>query len=423
MKKTDVMGYLCYALMLAIAVTVGLTVVRPIFSDTSLAAFAPMNQIGFVILAVLAGVIINAVLIEVGHLVGAKIGKYKVISWCCLGFCFKRNDKDKMKFCFSNFEGITGDTKIVPLDEKKSNPKPMIYFPLLFLLLEVVGCVAVIAMAGAFGGVWFWWKAFVAVILAIAGMLYLYDIFPAALDNKNDGYLLTILTNETNKVAYNQILIAENKMASGEKVENSPIYDKVTNFTFRINNVSLYQRLAEEKIDEALAINEKTIASKDTVSTSIFNDAVTQKVALTLAYKPLAEGKEMFIALPLDQKKYIASMNSAAAVRAYILISGLVEDSITETKLALDRVDASVKKDQSELQTTEEKLMKKAIDIVIAAHPDWDFSDYGLGKTVEVKKEEPKPEEKTEVQDSKETIAAPKEAAPVEESKHLDDKK
>jgi hypothetical protein len=223
----------------------------------------------------------------------------------------------------------------------------------------------------------------------LAAMIYLYDIFPAALDARNDGYLLTILTNKTNQEAYNQILIAEDRMGKGLQPLPTPVYDSVTDFTARVNDVTFYQKLAARDVDGALAILEKTIACKAKVSTSVYQEAISQKTALIVANKPLAEAKEFYIALPLDSKKYIASLVSASCVRSYVLISGLIEESLNETQEGLNRADSALKK-AADKKPIEEALLKEAVLKVLSAHPDWDLSDYGYS----LKKEEPKAEEK-----------------------------
>ncbi|MFA6620092.1 MAG: hypothetical protein WCS90_03055, partial [Bacilli bacterium] len=95
------------------------------------------------------------------------------------------------------------------------------------------------------------------------------------------------------------------------------------------------------------------------------------------------------IALPLDSKKYVASLCSAAAVRTYVLVSGLIEESLNETEEALNRADAALRKAGADKKPIEEALLKDAVAKVLAAHSDWDLSGYGYGAPKdEVKKED-----------------------------------
>ncbi len=384
MKRSNLWGWIIYIAMLVIAVVVGLVVVRPYFNREILAP-VPMNGIVFILLAVLLGVIGNALLVELGHLLGAKAGGYKVLSWNCLGFTFKRDTNDKFRFCFSNFDGLTGETKVGPKDIKKSNPSLMGYFSLLLFLLEVIGLVIVIVLGGMAeandpANPIIWWKVFAIVVLTVGGMIYLYDIFPAPLDSKNDGYVLVIASNKTNRVAYNQMLKAEYDAALGLPVEELPIYEDVTDFTERVNQVSVYRHLAKHEYVEALSIVEKTIACKGKVSDTTYRSAVAQKCSLLLLNGQFEEGREYYVSIPLDCKKFIASMENAPANRAYILISGLIESSIQETTQALDHADTAIRNADKDKQDIEEDLIRIALQMVIKAHPDWDMSAYNSGE-------------------------------------------
>ncbi|MCH4277575.1 MAG: hypothetical protein LKF89_01450 [Bacilli bacterium] len=387
MKKNDAMGYVAYGLMIAIGLIVGFIVLRPVFSTYY--NYAPLPPVVIVLLALLGGILINALLIELGHLLGAKVGKYTVVKSICLGVGFKRTKDGKKKMTFSNFDGLTGETIVIPNDIKKSNPRHMIYFPLLFLLIEVIGLVAgMIAfktLAASEQSYW-WWYSFLVIILAMAGMIYLYDIFPFPLDSKNDGYLLPILTNDTNKEAYNQMLQSEYNLSMGLPEENTPVYDSVTDFTVKINNVTLFKKLQAKDYDGALDIIEKTIASKKNVSSGVYNEAMAQKCAIYLLKKPLGEAKQYYIDMPLDDKKYIASLSTSASVRAYLLISGLVEESYSESEEALNKADQALRH-SGDKRPIETALLKDALDKVAEAHKDWDFTSYAPLFESEDKKE------------------------------------
>ena len=404
MKKNDLMGYLVYAIMIGIAIGVGLGVIRPLFTTYNAALQGNLGVV-FVLLAVIGGIIFTALMLELGHLLGAKAGKYKVISWNCLFFQFKKDEKGKTKFSFANFDGITGETKFIPLDSKKSNPRHVIYTPLVFFLLEVVVCSVLMVLGKTFAETdasWMWSFIVGVVVLTVGGMIFLYDIFPAALDGKNDGYLIPILNNETNVYAYNEMLIAENAMMKGQKVTSTPVYQSVTDFTYRLNDVTIYNRLAEGDYNGALEINDLTIKSKDKVSRRIYNNAIAQRTAIDLYRKPLDEAKEEYISLPLEEKKYIESLASAPAVRAYILISGLINDSINETKGAMDQADAAIKASGEDKRKVEERLMRFALKKVLEKHPDWDFSEYNLNKDSLTKNKSEETEKKEETPESKE---------------------
>ncbi len=378
MKKNDVMGYIVYAIMLGAAVGVGFGVIRPLLTDKSITGQLPMEGFLLILLSVLAGLVLTAVVLELGHLLGAKIGGYKVASWTCLGIAFKRDKQGKMKVGFGGFDGLTGETKVVPNDVEKSNPRPFIFMPLVLFLLEVILCVALIVFgnnSAVQGAVTL--KIVGITVLTVGCLIFIYDIFPAALDSKNDGAYFVIFNSKTNVIAYNQILMAEDKMAHGEDVGETKIYESVTDFTVKLNEVALYKALNEKNFDEALRINEFTINSKNSVSSKIYLNAVAQKMALHLYLNPLDEAKEEYINLKLEEKKFIANLSTGPAVRAYILISGLVEESEGETKLAMDKAEVAIKNSGEDKRSAEEYLMKEALKKIIKKHENWDFSEYG----------------------------------------------
>ena len=100
-------------------------------------------------------------------------------------------------------------------------------------------------------------------------------------------------------------------------------------------------------------------------------------MALHLYLNPLDEAKEEYINLKLEEKKFIASLSTGPAVRAYILISGLVEESEGETKLAMDKAEIAIKNSGEDKRSAEECLMKEALKKIIKEHKNWDFSEYG----------------------------------------------
>lgn len=383
MKKNDTMGYVVYALMLITAVLVGLLVLQPEFGSDA-AKTLTMHPVVIVLVAIVIAIILTGVLIEAGHLLGAKIGKYDVSSSVALGIGFKKDKEGKKKFFFGNFDGITGETIIVPKDVKKSNPHPFIYFPLLFVLVEIIAFVVLVVIAGSNinkgDPSLFWLKVGGETGITIACMIVLYQIFPFALDAKNDGYLLTILNSKANVEAYNEMLIADDRASKGLEPLPTPVYDDVTDFTVVVNDITLYADFAKKDYDGALAVLEKTIASKKHVSPSVYKSAEANKLAIIIKTKPLAESKKYFIALPIEIKKFMAGLTTIAAVRSYILANGLIEESVSETEAALEKAPDVLRKLPKERKAQEKAMIKEDVELVMKAHPDWDLSDYGYGE-------------------------------------------
>lgn len=395
MKKNDINALVVYVIMLAIAIVTGLVFIRPTFAEFN--ASIPLNNgFLFILLSVLGSILFNATIIELGHVIGAKVGGYEIYSVCVLWFSLKKR-KGKMRFRIANFDGLTGETKVTPKDVSKSNPKPAIYFPMLFLLLEVIANIFLISFASVLqdsNNSWPWWKAFAIVFLAAAFMIYIYQIFPAQLDNKNDGYLFAILTNQTNKEAYNNMLLSEYKMAIGEEVGELPVYDKVTDYTSRINDLTFYKKLDNLEYAEAIAICEKTISCENDVSDRVFFTAVSNKVSLMILSNQIEEAREYWISQKHDTKKTVLTGFNAPSVRAYMLISAILDASETETKRALELAEGSIRTSATNKKSVEEKLINISFDEIVKAHPDWDLSEYQ--DDPEEKEEEAEEEEESE---------------------------
>jgi hypothetical protein len=378
MKKNDLWSWLVYALMVLIIVVVGWFIVRPILNNEN--TVLPINAIALVLLSVAVGIIVNAFVMELGHLTGASMGNYAIASWIVLGFGFKRDRKGKMQFVFASFDGLTGETRIVPKDVQKSNAKHYIYLPLVYFLLEVIICVGFIVVSSSMISdgdySWSWVKIAAIIDLAVGGVIFFYDIFPVRLDSMNDGCRLAILNNPANKLAYNQMLITQDKIERGEPLDDTPVYDQVTDFTAEINNAAIYRKLASSDFDGALSVIEKTIASKSLVSLGVYQDAIAQKVSILLLTKPLSGAKDFFINLPLEDKKYIAQLTTMPSIRAYLLASALIEESYSESLVALSKVESLRKKINEQQTPVEEKLLKLSVQKIKDIHADWDFSQY-----------------------------------------------
>ncbi len=376
--------------MLAMAVVVGFFVLRPDFSSSS--ANFTMNVYVLVLLSILVGVVITSLFLEFGHFLGAKIGGYEITAWICLGLGLKKKKDGKRRFFAGNYDGLTGETVVTPKDADKSNPRPIIYMGLLFLFIEIVIAVVLLILSltsvKAGDNSLYWLKPASEVVLTVACMVLVYEYFPAPLDSKNDGYLMTILNSKVNVSAYNQMLLAEDKMARGLPTGETPVYDEVTDFTAAVNDVTLYADLDKGDYEGALSIVEKTLACEKKVSTGVYRIAEAQKVAIILDTRPLEEAKKYFIALPVEVKKHLAALNNAPAVRAYILANGLIEESVGETEAALNKVHDAFRKLPKEKKAVEKKLLKLAMEKVLTAHPNWDFSDYGYTLTKEETKVE-----------------------------------
>ena len=394
MKKSEFATFVAYVAMFGVAILIGMVWLRTVISANAHTLGIP--YVLLVILSLIAGVLLNALLIESGHLLGAKLGKYEVLVWNVLFVGFKKKN-GKKKWGLSSFEGFTGETKVKPLDVEKSSLSGYIAFPLLWLLIEVVACAIMIAISKRLQntGADFsvpgiaWMEIFAIVLLGTAAMLYVYNIFPAKLDTVTDGYLAVILSKKVNKVAYNNMLLADAVAYEGGQPLVTPVYDEVTDFTYRINLVSVYRLIGENKPREAIAILNKAIETERGLSQSSKHEALALKLSLLLASPNQSEAKTIYNEMDDETKKYISSVASMPALRCYLLISGVIENADNEANFAIDKVEKVFKDCEKFAQPIEKRLIESDIAFIMNIHPTWKLYELPW----QAKPEEEKPEE------------------------------
>ena len=202
MKKEDVSGIVVYVLILAVAVVFGLVVLREQAANWN-------NQIVFILYvlgAIAAGVVFNGVLFELAHIAGAKAGRYSILSVNILGLLWYK-EEGKAKFKFSSYDGLTGETKILPKEnaKKEPNPSPFVLFGTLFYLVELIAVIVVFSLINhntydfASNAAYF-----ILIMAVIGGMVLLYNILPFRLDAMTDGYRMRMTTNAANQKAFNE---------------------------------------------------------------------------------------------------------------------------------------------------------------------------------------------------------------------------
>ena len=367
LKKNDFATFLAYIAMFAIALLVGLLVISPTIKGSSLST---PEAVVIVVVSVIVGVIVNSAGLELLHMLGAASGGYQILSVCVLSMTFKKRKSRKEKlFTFASFEGLTGETKVNPKDPEKSNPTGMILFPMLGYLLEVI---VLLVLAAVFQSAT-WVPVGSYVILAIGGMIFVYNAIPAHLDSITDGYLLILPSRPVNRVAYNQILLAEHSENKEQALENLPLYNEISDFTATLNSLAAYRKIKEGKPEEALAIFSAIASAQKGVSKSVVQEASCQKLALLLLLEKKGEAKDYYEGMSDADRRYIASLASLPALRCYALISGILEESDSEVSWAFDKVERLEKKVTGVALEGEKILLNSSYSLLKKMHPGWDI--------------------------------------------------
>ena len=381
MKKEDITGLIVYLIIIALAIIFGLTVLQTHNSESSLQGF---QYVLYIIGAVVVGAVFNGILFELAHVLGAKIGKYDIISVCVLGFCFYK-DNGKTKFKFGSFDGLTGETKIVPKEGMvdKANPYPYLFFGSFFFVIEAIAVMIIFSVFRtaedyglrdiAYG---------VLTVGAIGLVILLYNILPMRIDSMTDGYRLTMVSNPKNKAAFNELLRVEYEISQGNTNVEVKVFDEITNFTADLNLNRVYALLDKREYKAAEEILDKIIEAKEEVSEKVYIRARAQKIYINLYTRDLEEAKEYYEKeVPVSERREISNDVSMASIRAYLLMSGLLDKSRSECIIALNNVYRAFKHTPKNRQHTEITLFNEALEKVVAAHPDWELEGYKLEET------------------------------------------
>ena len=378
MKKQDITGIIVYIVIIALAVLFGIFVLKEHSSETSI------NGVGYVfyiIGSVIGGALFNGILFEVAHILGAKVGKYDIISVNIFGLCFyKENDKRKVKF--SGYDGLTGETRIVPKKDmvEKANPYPYLLFGSLFFAVEAVGVMFAFTFLTATKDYTLGDIAYGLLTGGAIGLIILiYNILPMQVDSMTDGYRLTMVSNPKNRAAFNELLRVEYEIEQGNTDIEIKVFDEITNFTADLNLNRVYALLDKKDYKPAEEILDKIIDAKEDISAKVYIRARAQKIYINLITKDLEKAREYYDKeVSVSERREISNDVSMASIRAYLLMSGLLDRSRSECIIALNNVYRAFKHTPKNRQEVEVTLFNEALDKVVAAHPDWELEGYKL---------------------------------------------
>ena len=379
MKKQDIAGIIVYVIILAFAAVFGLTIIRNYSTKANMETW---QFVFYVAGAIVAGLVFNSILYELAHMFGAKVGGYNITSVDILGFNFYKEDK-KTKFRFSSFDGFTGETKIVPKQKRKkqSNPVPYLIMGTLFYAIEVVGVVLAFSILTREGSSTMMNNIayFLIIVMAIGGIIVFYNIIPLQLDSLTDGYRLRLVSGKKNIIAFNKMLLGETVNENEEEIEEE---HHETSFSQDLKLNQVLVCLNEEKYTEAEDLIDSILAGGNAdkkISHKTLFEAKAQKVFLVFINKDFETAcayceKE----LSLHEKKELSDETGLPFLRAYILISGLLDKSRSECMRSLDKTYKSYKRTPESRRLLESKLFNKALNLVIEKHPEWNLNDYLL---------------------------------------------
>ena len=376
MKKEDVNGLIMYMLIIAGAVVFGLTVLQPYFAKSTFNN--GLIYALFILGAIAAGILTFAFLLEVGHILGAKIGGYEILSVNILHILFIK-EEGKMKVKSSPFDGLTGETKILPKDEK-SNPRPYLLLGTFFTSLILVGCIIVFYVNMEYVRTNRSDLAYFFLTMGVTiGIAIVYNIVPFKLDSLNDGYRLAMMSNPKNKEAFNELLRVEYEVSQGNTDVEIKTFTELTNFSAELNMNKVYVLLDKKNFEEADKLLDIMLENKDNISRRLYIRAMAMKVFIVFMNNDLETAIEKASNdVSMELRRDIIDEGSLISIRAYVLVSGLVDNSKSECIYVLDNVYRAYKRTPKNRRLVELNLFNDALDLVANTHPKWDIAKYKI---------------------------------------------
>jgi hypothetical protein len=365
MKKEDLFTLIVYAMMVAIAIFVGVNIIAPAFVILGITG---VSQYVYATITIFFAFLINVVLLEVGHILGALAGGYRIQTVNVLGLAFIFSPQG-LKIRIQVYEGLTGETIIVP-KAKKTRPKLFLWGGLLVYVIEMV--LAFVVGYGLFDQSQ-WGRYASIVVIAVGGMLMIYNFMPFKLDTVTDGYKLATLTTSKGNDAHVELQRIENMYKLGKSPKPFKVFKELNNLNVQIYFHKIYQAMVDEAYDEAKADLKKLSESPrlgETLQLKIF---VLQTYITFIEKKPKAAAT-FFYGLSSKQRKLLSNDTNMSTLSTYLYVAGLIEESYSEATYTFERQEVSIKKiHESGRKAAEAILFDRMLKLVKKKHPTWRF--------------------------------------------------
>ena len=381
MKKESIVSILIYLLVFAVAIIYGFTVLQTHFANSS---FKEVWMYAlYIVVSVIAGVLASGLLTEMGHLLGAKAGGYKVVSFCLFYFTIYVDKEGKRKFKLGGYDGLTGETKIIPNYEKKEkpNPYPFLLNGTVFNIAWIVACLFLFFTYKNIAGIESDVAYFFLTCAVINSLALIYNIIPAKFDSMTDGYRLSQIKGDV--VAFNERLAAENGGVIPEnKKDNSSeeTIKKPLKFIPEVAFNEIFDLLVKKDYDAVFNKVEEINSHEKECSNKLLLEAKSQYIYAYILSKDPKEVEEYYEKeIPFSLRKDFSNDNSMPVIRTYLLLAGLLENSQSEVMLSLGKVVKAYRNVPNNRKHQELTLFNETLDKIIEAHPKWEeINNYKL---------------------------------------------
>jgi hypothetical protein len=365
MKRQDILTLIVYATMVAIAIFVGVNIIAPAFVTLGITG---ITQYVYASITIFFAFLINVILLEIGHILGALAGGYRIQTVNILGLALIFSPQGS-HLRLQNYEGLTGETVVVP-KAKKLKPKLYLWGGLILYVVEIF--LAFVIGYGLFDQSQ-WGRYASVIVIAVGGMLMIYNFMPFKLDTVTDGYKLATLTTAKGNDAYEELQRIEKIYKLGKNPKPFKVFKELNNLNVQIYFHKIYQAMVDENYEEASADLKKLAASPR------LGETIQQKIFVLQTYIAFIEKKSkaassFFYELSSKQRKYISNDNNMSTLSTYLYVAGLIEESYSESTYTFERHVVAIKKIQeSGRKAAEAILFDRMLKLVKKKNPSWRF--------------------------------------------------
>jgi hypothetical protein len=365
MKKEDLLALVVYGVMLAIALFVGVNLIAPAFSTLGIQGF---SQYIYAIFTILFSFLVNVLIVELGHIVGAILGGYSIKSVNMLGLALVK-EQNKLTWSLLPFEGLTGETVVIA-KSKQVNPRLFLLGPLGMYIIEIF--IAFVVAYLVFNEDQ-WGRYASMITIAIGGMLMIYNYMPFKLDTVTDGYRLSTLTQTHNREDEIELSRIKKAYKDGVSPKSFNVGNNLNPTTIQIYFHKIYQALVDEDYADATKDLDKLAKQPKIGEVNLTRIHILETYIYFLTKTPKLASK-WYYELSSKQRKYLANHAGMSTLSTYLFVAGVIEDSYSEATYTFERrLGALTRIRESGRKAAEEILFDRVLKLVKKKHPDWRF--------------------------------------------------
>lgn len=359
MEKNEFGSILVYLIMFGLLYLIGQTVVVVVLGSIE----AAINKLAYILISTVVSIVLFTIVYELGHIIGAKIGKYKCVYFNLFGLCFYR-DNEKWHFKLDSFDGLFSETRFAPINnETKSNPAHFLRGGIVSFLVSVVVGFIIYMIQPIPDTV----RNATLIYFAIGLVLLLYNVIPMKTDILNDGYRLKLLGSKVNAEAYNDFMRIESNARKGIATEEFKVYENITPMTVLINRYAFYKKLSDGDFVEAEKIVDIILKDSKALDNNTVYRYRIQKLFFVIMAKSKEEASEYYWKeMSSYDRKFLSRDNYIPSKRVYLLVSSIINESFSESKIAIEGMKKRINKMADKVQQSVElELYTKCIEMAM----------------------------------------------------------